>query len=82
MEIMQRSRNINGIKTVIRTYQFSNSFLYWLADRRKKKAIDHSRITIINDIGRYILVYYQDINIDISLRDVNEINESNILIRE
>lgn len=81
MEIMQRSRNINGIKTVIRTYQFSNSFLYWLADKRKKKAIDHSRITIINDVGR-ILVYYQDINIDISLRDVNEINESNILIRE
>lgn len=81
MKIMQRSRNINGIKTVIRTYQFSNSFLYWLADRRKKKAIDHSRITIINDVGR-ILVYYQDINIDISLRDVNEINESNILIRE
>lgn len=81
MEIMQRSRNINGIKTVIRTYQFSNSFLYWLVDRRKKKAIDHSRITIINDVGR-ILVYYQDINIDISLRDVNKINESNILIRE
>lgn len=28
IEIMQRSRNIDGIKIVIRIYQFSNSFFY------------------------------------------------------